>query len=59
LVEGFFRSNRVSDMGELQNILREMKRQMIEGSLEGELEGELGYTRYDYRNKETDNSRSW
>jgi transposase-like protein len=58
LVEGFFKDNRVSDMNELQNILREMKRQMIEASLEGELEEELGYTRYDYRNKETDNSRN-
>ena len=25
--------------------------------LEAELEEELGYSRYDYRNKETDNSR--
>jgi transposase-like protein len=58
LVEGFFRNNRVSDMGELQNILREMKRQMIETSLDGELEEELGYTRYDYRNKDTENSRN-
>jgi transposase-like protein len=57
-VEGFFRENRVSDMNGLQNILREMKRQMIETSLEGELEEELGYTRYDCRNKETDNSRN-
>lgn len=31
---------------------------MLENGLEGELDEELGYTKYDYRNKETDNSRN-
>ena len=31
---------------------------MLENDLEGELEEELGYSKHDYRNKETDNSRS-
>lgn len=31
---------------------------VLENSLEGELEEELGYSKYDYRNKETDNSRN-
>lgn len=30
----------------------------LENGLEGELDEELGYTKYDYRNKETDNSRN-
>ena len=30
----------------------------LENSLEGELEEELGYTKYDYKNKATDNSRN-
>ncbi len=31
---------------------------MIQGLLEGELEEELGYSKYDYHDKETDNSRN-
>lgn len=30
----------------------------LENGLEGELEAELGYSKYDYRNKETENSRN-
>ena len=30
----------------------------MENGLEAELDDELGYSRYDYRNKETDNSRN-
>ena len=35
-----------------------MMRQVLQGGLEAELDDELGYTRYDYRNKETENSRN-
>lgn len=31
---------------------------VLGSGLEGELEEELGYSKYDYRNKETDNSRN-
>lgn len=31
---------------------------VLENGLEGELEEELGYSKYDYRNKETGNSRN-
>jgi len=34
--------------------MKEMMRQVLQGGLEAELDDELGYTRYDYRNKETD-----
>lgn len=30
----------------------------MENDLEAELEDELGYSRYDYKNKNTDNSRN-
>lgn len=33
-------------------------RQVLQGSLEAELDDELGYARYDYHNKETENSRN-
>lgn len=29
---------------------------LLEGALDEELDEELGYSKYDYRNKETDNS---
>ena len=32
--------------------------EILENGLEGELEEELGYSKYDYRNKETENSRN-
>lgn len=48
----------VEDLGDLQALMKEMMKQVVEGSLEGELEEELGYTRYDYRQKDTDNSRN-
>lgn len=31
---------------------------ILEGALDDELEQELGYSKYDYRNKETNNSRN-
>ena len=31
---------------------------LLEGALDVELDEELGYSKYDYRNKETDNSRN-
>jgi len=37
---------------------REMMVVIPEGALDEELDEELGYSRYDYRNKETNNSRN-
>ena len=31
---------------------------ILEGVLDEEMDEELGYSKYDYRNKETDNSRN-
>ena len=36
----------------------EMVGEVLENGLEAELDDELGYSRYDYRNKETENSRN-
>jgi transposase-like protein len=38
--------------------MKEIIAEIVNGSLEGELEDELGYSKYDTRNKETDNSRN-
>jgi transposase-like protein len=54
----FIKSADIKDPTDLQNMIKEIMKQVVESSLEGELDEELGYTRYDYRNKETDNSRN-
>ncbi len=38
--------------------LREMMSVILEGALDQEMDEELGYSKYDYHNKETDNSRN-
>lgn len=39
-------------------MMRDMMSIILEGALDQELDEELGYSKYDYRNKETDNSRN-
>jgi putative transposase len=58
LVQAFLKDNPIKDPNDIQEIMKEMMRQVLQGGLEAELDEELGYTRYDYRNKETDNSRN-
>jgi transposase-like protein len=38
--------------------LSEMMSVILEGALDGELDDELGYSKYDYKNKDTGNSRN-
>ena len=47
----------ISSMEDIQNLLKETIAEFMENGLDAELDEELGYSRYDYRNKETDNSR--
>jgi putative transposase len=48
----------INDVAGVQELFKEMVGTVLESGLEGELEEELGYSKYDYRNKETDNSRN-
>jgi len=48
----------VTDVGGLQELFKEMIGTVLEEGLDGEMDEELGYTKYDYRNKDTDNSRN-
>lgn len=43
---------------DVQDLFKDMVAMTLEGGLEGELDEELGYTKYDYRNKSTKNSRN-
>ena len=48
----------IKDFKDIQNLFKEMMTNVLESGLEGELEEELGYSKYDYRNKMTENSRN-
>ena len=48
----------VEDYSDLRSIFKEMVGEVLENGLEAELDDELGYSKYDYRNKYTDNSRN-
>ena len=48
----------VGSMEDIQNLFKETIAEFMENGLEAELDEELGYSKYDYRNKETKNSRN-
>ena len=51
-------SSNISSMDDIQDLFKETIAEFMESGLEAELNDELGYGRYDYRNKNTDNSRN-
>ena len=58
LIGEFLRENPIKDTNDINDLVKELISQVLENGLDGELDEELGYTRYDYRNKDTDNSRN-
>ena len=48
----------VKNFEDLKDVFKLMVGEMLENGLEGELDDELGYTKYDYRNKDGKNSRN-
>ena len=48
----------ITSMDDIQNLFKETIAEFMEDGLETELDDELGYSRYDYRNKNTENSRN-
>lgn len=48
----------VKKFEDLKDVFKLMVGEMLENGLEGELDDELGYTKYDYRNKDGENSRN-
>ena len=47
----------IKDGTDVNSIMRDMMSVLLEGALDEELDEELGYSKYDYRNKETDKLR--
>lgn len=60
MMSSYLKDNEISvkDGKDVNSIMRDMMSVILEGVLDGELDEELGYSKYDYRNKETDNSRN-
>ncbi len=58
LIGEFLKENPLKGMNDINELVKELISQVLEQGLDGELEEELGYSKYDYRNKETDNSRN-
>ena len=48
----------VGSMADIQNLFKETIAEFMENGLDAELEDELGYSKYDYKNKEGTNSRN-
>ena len=48
----------VDDMQDMKSVFKEMVGEVLENGLEAELDEDLGYSKYDYHNKNTENSRN-
>ena len=57
-IRELLQSSGVSSMEDIQNLFKETIAEFLENGLDAELDDELGYTRYDYKNKTTENSRN-
>lgn len=57
-IQGLLTGLEIKDFNDIQDLFKEMVGEVLQNGLEGELDDELGYTKYDYRSKETENSRN-
>ena len=60
LMTEYLKSNdiTVKNGTDVNDIMRDMMSIILEGTLDAEMDEELGYSKYDYKNKDTDNSRN-
>ena len=49
----------IKDGADVKSIMRDMMSVILEGTLDAEMNEELGYSKYDYKNKETWKRRSF
>jgi transposase-like protein len=57
-ISGLIEHYRHETARDVQDMLKDLLGDTLQGMLEGEMEDELGYPKYDYVNKDTDNSRN-
>ena len=48
----------VNSMDDIQNLFKDTIAEFMENGLDAEMDDQLGYSKYDYKNKDTDNSRN-
>jgi putative transposase len=48
----------IKDIAGVQALVKELTAGLIQEAMNAELEEELGYSKYDYKNKQTENSRN-
>jgi transposase-like protein len=60
IMQEYLKSNDISIKNgtDVNAVMRDMMSVILEGVLDGEMDQELGYSKYDYKNKHTDNSRN-
>lgn len=57
-IRELLQSSNISSMDDIQDLFKETIAEFIVNGLDAELDDELGYSKYDYRNKDTHNSRN-
>lgn len=57
-IRELLQTSNISSMDDIQNLFKETIAEFMENGLDAELDEELGYSKYDYRNKGTSNSRN-
>ena len=57
-IRELLQESNISSMTDIQKLFKETIAEFMENGLDAELDEELGYSRYDYKNKDTDNSRN-
>ena len=57
-IRELLQESNISSMEDIQNLFKETIAEFMENGLDAELDEELGYSRYDYKSKNIDNSRN-
>lgn len=57
-IRRLMKEGKLTDASDISKLLKEQFGEILEEMLEAELDQELGYSKYDYKNKVTDNSRN-
>ena len=57
-IRELIKERNIKDLHGVHDLVKELTGTLIQEMLEGELESELGYSKWDYRNKNTSNSRN-
>ena len=57
-INGLIEHYHTEDAQDVQEMLKDLLGDTLQGMLEAEMDDKLGYSKYDYKNKETDDSRN-